>query len=233
MTYQEIFDQTTQLVGQELGPDDFDRLLLHTQRKIENKREWMMLKAFDVSLTFRASDYAAGALTAKALPQTILDSMEFLAERPVVLIDSAGNEYEVDQVPIEAKQTYYNYFGKYFIDYYNGTITLTGLANQTYTVRIGFKRVPPAVAAAQNWIFPGRFHGLLPFGASILYKKGVDYDFINALQSAQGQEPEYYEIWEDMMMWDAKMQVDSLKGLDRRVRGTNTFVSGQLNNTNN
>jgi hypothetical protein len=63
-----------------------------------------------------------------------------------------------------------------------------------------------------------------------LHKRGIDYDFINAAQAASGTDVEYREMWEDMVMWDAKMQVDSLKGMDRSVdHGGEVFYSGRIN----
>ena len=225
---------TLLLQGTVLSDADFDTLALIAQQKIENKREWVLLKGSDSSLTFGPADYNNGALTAKALPAAVIASLEFLAERPVILIDSAGNELELKQIPLEARQAYYNIFGKYIIDYFNNTIIFTGVAPQNYTVRLSFKQVGPAITSGASWIFPSRFHAMIPFGVASMYKKGIDYDFVNALQAANGQDAEYADMWQDMLYWDAKMQADSVSGLDRYVNnsGEQPFVGGQLNNTN-
>ena len=232
--WQDIRDLTTQLLaGEDIGDANFNRLLKRAQRKVENKKPWRMLMGRDTSLTLTPNDYAGGALTAKSLPASVLATLDFSNERAVVLVDSSGNETRLDQVPLEARQGYYNVTGKYFVDLFNGTITICGPVTKNYTIVFNFKQSTPLITKNQPWIFPLIYEDILAFGIASIYKKGIDYDFTNALQSAQGIDPEYVDMWQDMIYWDGCLQVDALRGLDRQVDDSeNGFVSGQLNNTN-
>jgi hypothetical protein len=231
--YTDIQNLTKVLLnGEDIG-NAFAPLLLYAQRKVENKRPWRVLMGRDTSLTLTGGDYAGGALTGKTIPASVLSSMDFSNERAVVLIDGAGNETPLTQVPMEARQGYYNIFGRYFLDLFNGKIYICGQATQNYTIGLNFKQQAPTVSSGQAWIFPSNYEPILAFGIATLYKKGIDYDFTNALQSAQGIDPEYKDLWQDMVYWDACLQADSLRGLDRQVDGgQNSFVSGQLSGTN-
>ena len=71
-------------------------------------------------MTLSPGDYANGNLTAKPLPASLLAAMDFSNERAVVLIDNVGNELLCSQVPLEARQGYFNIFGRYFLDLFNG-----------------------------------------------------------------------------------------------------------------
>ena len=223
MTYQDIKDFTTQLLnGETLGTSDFDRLLHSAQRKYERKREWMMLKGINSSLTLtRADTY----LTAKALPA---DFGRFNIERPVVLKDSAGNERVVRQIPMEARQAYFNIFGFFYVDYYNSNVYFTGTADQTYTIIFNYQIAPSDIDASHPWFFPADFHYILPYDIAVNYKTGIDYDITNA-QQANNNQQQINEIWQNMVAWDAGMQADALKGLDRRVDDQYIFTSGTVN----
>lgn len=239
MTWQNLLDFVTQLInGEVLGDNDFNRLLLHAQRKYESKREWAMLKRQDSSQTISPADATTNGSaykTAKSLPS---DFSRHLVDKGVVLVDSTGNEFELLQIPFEARQAYYNMFGYYCVDFYSQSLFIMGNPTQTYTILQNYQANPKTIVKtvttpttqSTTWIFPAQFHSILAYDIAINYKLGIDYDTTNAVQ-VQGNERQLQDIWDDMVMWDAKLQVDSLKGMDRFVNGGRRFVSGQIDIT--
>lgn len=217
--------------GETFGTDDFNRLLAYAQKKVENKKDWVVLRGRDASLTFTPADYNNGSLTGKTLPAAVSGSYEFSVDKPVILVDQSGNEFPLAQIPMAARQSYYNMLGYYFIDFYNGMIYFTGQANINYTVVINYKIDAPAITTSQNWIFPDKFKYILSFGIVSLYKRGIDYDFTNALQASNADDTEYADMWRDLVMWNAKLEADMLRGLDRYAPsfGDDRFVGGTIN----
>lgn len=236
MDWQGMRDLTTQFLSNEdIGDTNFNRLLLLSQRKYEAKRNWRMLRGVSNRQTVSASPTTSIYLTPFQLPSLAAgdpgDFGRFSNERPVVLKDSSGNETELRQIPIEARQAYYNIFGYFYVDFFNNKLYLTGNPTLTYTLIINYKIKPPALIKGLTWWANEDYHAILPLDIAIGYKGGIDYDVTNAAQNNQ-HERDLKELWDAMVYWDAEMDVDALKGLDRRVDGGYVFQSGQLPNTN-
>ncbi len=237
MTWQDMRDLTTQLLaGEDLGDANFNRLLLISQRKYEAKRNWRYLRGISNRQTVAASPSTSIYLTPYQLPSLAAgdpgDFGRFSNERPVVLKDALNNETELRQIPMEARQAYWNIFGYFYVDFFNNKLYITGNPTLTYTLIINYKIKPPALASGLTWWPHEDFHAILPLDIAIGYKGGIDYDVTNAQQNTQHR-ADLKDLWDAMVYWDAEQEVDALKGLDRRVEGGNTFVSGQLNGTNN
>lgn len=120
---------------------------------IEADDEWAVLKTVDESQTASASDTY---LTFHPLP----GNFGLPAQGGIYV----GNDIiPYLQIPLEKRQQYQSTTHRYYLDMANNQYALCGSSNPGGTIHFFYQKSSPALAAGgPGWIFPPRFHPIIP-----------------------------------------------------------------------
>ena len=190
------------LIGHTLEETFFYNLLNIAKAKIEAERAWRVLIKEDTSNSVATSNVFT---TAHDLPT------RFAVEKNILLIDSNNSPTGLSPVPFESKYTYKDSPRRYYIDIANGKIYITGSIGKAYTLVIFYAEYTADIDADVEWSFPARFHTILGFLLSEMYKGGVDYDDVNMAQAIQNNKDAKL-IWVAMISWDSELQMNAIGG---------------------
>lgn len=203
----------------------FYSLLATVQARVEAKREWVILRKSDAT-------QSAGAGTTFATSFTVPDDFFFWqSEDAILLVDPSNTTNNISylEVPFAKRFDYQSISYRFFCDYANSKLYLGGIVDRTYTIYKNYIYQPDKITATTSWVFPAKFHEFLAFGVAALYKLGVDFDDINKL-SGDDNGRIFLEGLKNMELWDSRLAVGMLKGVDRRVgQELSGFVSGHIN----
>jgi hypothetical protein len=208
-TKTELFTLTTELLdGVEMNETLFDAFLDISQSIRENDRNWVILRASDITQSLTpANTY----LTSHDLPS---DFRKWYSQTPVVLVDSDGNvQAKLREIPIQARDDYKN-DNVFYCDYAAKKIYLCGSYPQPLTIKQYYQKKSPLVSdGADEWLFPTEYHKILAFDAAVFFKLGVDYDVINN-QQANSNAAVSNQLFNALKETDNELQLSSLGGQD-------------------
>lgn len=214
MTKSELYTLTTSLNGgYEIDNALFESFLDIAQMRIEGLRPWVILRTEDSSESVGSGDTY---LTPKTIPSGFLNWGD--DNFPIVILDSNNNPTYLREIPMSRKLEYKDSEGVFYCDYSTNKLYLTGKA--VGTIYKYYCKESPLVSGSLDWAFPSRFHKILAFYVSVMWKLGIDYDVIS---NSQGNSNAgiALSILDIMTMWDTKLQ-------ESMTRGTDPFVGGGL-----
>lgn len=200
---------TAFLSGTEMNDTLFYQLLNMVKNIKESSRDWMILRSFDSSITFTASDDYTGT---KALPARFLRVYAPYDGRRgeqtgVYIVDSSGNKNALTPIKFADRFNYKDIDGYYYIDVKNSTIGRTGtLAG---TLHLFFIQGTVDIDSAGEWTFPSYSHILLAVDVVIMHKGGIDWDTVNANQVPYNQKM-INDISSQLSMWNARLEQNEL-----------------------
>lgn len=83
--------------------------------------------------------------------------------------------------------------------------------NQQEEINLKYKILSPKIENNTSWIFPERFHPILGYLYSAIYKAGVDFDSINFNNSAR-LDNDFKNFFTMMVNWDNDLKYQELNG---------------------
>lgn len=126
---------------------------------LEGEMEWAILKAVDVSQSANAGD---SYLTMKTLPANFS-----LPSPRGIFVGSDIVPYKI--IPFEQRIKWQSTTHRFYLDLGNGVYALCGSANPGGVIQFFYQKFSPALAfgvppaTGTPWIFPARFHKILPY----------------------------------------------------------------------
>jgi hypothetical protein len=220
MTGTEIIAEFRRLIGESI--DSTTELALANRAKdlIEIERDWSMLIVEDATKTRLASDTY---LTGKDLPT------DFLRDYKVYLGDATLSDYyELGNIPFNQRRRFNSIANRYYIDWANLKIHITGTVEKTYTIYLYYIKQTPDLALATSPVWPTKFHWLIPSLMAELYQSGMDNDDITARQ-AVAHNKQATLLFNSMVEWDAKIKLREMN-YNSAMEGNGFHeISGKVN----
>lgn len=210
MTGTELKTLATTFLGGSTPDDDFFYPYINMVKNLfESSRDWMILRTFDNSITFTASD---DYTSTKSLPSRFLrvytsyDSRN--NEQPgVYIVESNGSKVPLKPISFADRYNYKDVDGYYYIDLKNSKIGRTG--TKAGTLHLFFLQGTVDIDADIEWSFPEFIHPYLPYLLAMDYKGGIDWDTVNANQVPYNQ-VRINQILSAANMWDSRLQLAEL-----------------------
>lgn len=173
-------------------------LLNQVKDSIESKRAWEWLKKLDLSQTASISDTFQ---TPHTLPSDFIKPSESG-------IYITGDMIPYKQIPFESQIKYQSITYVYFIDFLNQKFYLGGSPGRNGAIQFFYQAASPSLALISNggspWIFPAKFHPILPFAMA---KKYFAIDQGDKSRSWDDRWTTFMqEMEEDMNAWDSELQ---------------------------
>lgn len=205
MTGAEIYTLATGLNSGLAVDEDLFYIILNMMRaRREDSRDWMVLRSFDSSKSFAASDTY---LSTKSLPDRFIRAYAPYkdgAQPGVFIVDSAGSRHELNPIAFAERFNVKDTDGYYYIDHKNNAIGRTGtLAG---TLHLYYLQGNVDIVAAGTWTgFPTFAGPLLAYDVIVEQKGGIDWDTINANQVPFNAST-VRKLEGELNMWDARLQ---------------------------
>lgn len=203
---------TNLLSGNAIDVELFYQLLNLKKNMLEMSRDWMILRTFDSSITFSASD---DYTSTKSLPSRFLRVYNPFSDNRqeqtgVYIVDSAGNKNALKPIKFAERYNYKDTDGFYYLDIKNNKIGRTGTLTGTLHLfflqgTADFSIEDEDTEFTTAWPFPGFAQFLLPYEIAIEQKGGIDWDRVNASQIPFNRDT-VTKIMADLAMWDARLQ---------------------------
>jgi|SRR3990167_880108 len=209
------FVETGLLDGQTINDTFFYQLLNIAKTKIEAERNWMVLKKQDSSQTENSGDTF---LTTKTLPSDFANMIKLFTAKS----DGSGQIFYTP-IPFDQRYAYQNSSRVFWIDIANKTFGLCGTHNESRTIHLIYRSTSTDISSETSWVFPSRFHGILGFMVAVMFKGGVDYDEINAIQAIQNDK-DSKELWQALIDWDDDLRLGEMN--NQYDRGTSVDSDG-------
>lgn len=182
----------------------FFQLANVAKTRIEEEREWKILETDDTSQTASTGDTF---LTTKTLPSY------FGTDIGLFVTDSNNNPIIYTPIPYAERYQYKDASRRYWIDSVNGTFGLTGKLPSGYTtIHLLYRKVSTDIASGTSWAFPSRFHAIIGFLVSEMYKGGGDYDDVSAREALQNR-ADAFTLYNALIDWDTKLRLREMNGM--------------------
>lgn len=199
MTSEELKTFFENIIDDTWDTDATYLLMQSEQEKLENERDWMVLRNLDTSITVTASD---DWTTAKTLPTNFVSARK-------VYVGSEQNDPYI-QISMDQALQYKNQTGYYYIDYAQMKIHFTGVHSQTYTVYLYYKKsMGNITAGTETFPWPGNRATVIGFRMAQHHKGGIDGDEVN-FQMTPEQARQYKETHNALIQWDTNLQLKAL-----------------------
>ena len=182
------------LIDDSIEEDLFYSLLNAAKDKLEDEREWEILKDWDNSLLWTPGDTY---LTDKNMPATF---RSMYGDGVIYL----GEDSRYYPVPFKDIYRYRNATNRYAIDYLNNKLRIIGSENQAMTINIPFLVTTADITDTTEWAFPSRYHKILGFRVAAYYTGGVDTDDIYARMSPFHRAAAM-ELEDGLRRWNTRM----------------------------
>jgi hypothetical protein len=191
MTGQEILTKFTEMVDDVVDEDFALQLLNDAKDEIEAMQIWEMLKkeqAYSVAQGYSFTS-ALGAL-----PTRFSNDIRFV---------EGDSNTDYDKVSFEDRVQKENNPTGYFLDLSNNNIHLSGQNHTAKTMYLYFTQYSADITAGTSWVFPSRFHSILPLKMAELYyfsdagDRGRSWDEKWAIQYERGLAR--MTIWNDSL----------------------------------
>lgn len=218
-----ILSQFEQLIDDSLDITTELFLLNEVKDTLETQRSWAMLMGLDTSQSTSTGDTFN---TTHALPS------DFAMPSPRGIYVT-GDLIPYRQIPFEGQIDFQAITYAYFIDYYNSQYHLCGSPGRTAAIQFFYRRFSPTLtlitSGGSPWIFPARFHPILPY---LMAKKYFAID--------QGENRNWDDKWdiyirelkEAMVSWDDSLQTLALQNesetMVRDLSGYPTIIDMDL-----
>ncbi len=209
MTGQELKSYVEDIIEETFSDSKFLSLLNREKRKLERKRNWNFLKAFDNSNTSASGDTY---LTMKTLPTDFMS--------PISMYIS-GDSYPYKEVPFVDRENWQNRSRVYYIDYINSQMGIT--APQNGTINLYYKKKTADLTLLTSPVFPVQYHEILAYGIIEGWYLGEDTDDLNNKKAMYWQR-EYNDMLNDMKQWDAMITANEQN---------NNYATVELRDVNN
>lgn len=215
MTRDEMLSLTNSILSDDIADEVFDALLDTTQEYIEGQRPWMILRKTDSSQVVLGGTSIS---TKYNLPSSF---DRWYEDFPVQLVNAAAPQsvYPLREVPIARKFVEQFNPWKFFCDYSDNALYLCGAQIAGLTIFQFYIYTPPRISQKvgdtypNEWVFPEKYHKIIPWLCAAFNKNGVDYDPLNAQQATE-DEKIVLKMWDSMTKWDDELQNGSITGLD-------------------
>lgn len=193
------------LGGVSLDETFFYQLINMHKDLLEMKRDWMILRNFDNSITFSSSD---DYTSTKSLPTRFLRiyapyDANSRNQTGVYIVDSTGSKTPLKPIPFARRYDYKDVDGYFYIDIANNKIGRTGTT--AGTLHIFYLKGSPEITSSVEWNFPSFSHPILAYEVAIEQKGGIDWDRVNANQVPFNKET-VKSINSGLALWDARLQ---------------------------
>lgn len=189
---QDSLDQTTELF-----------LLNQVKNTFESSRLWALLQRLDTSQTASTGD-------TYQTPHTLPGDFALPSPRGIY---AASDLIPYIQVPFESQIDFQAITYVYFIDYFAQKFYLAGTPGQSGPIKFFYRAYSPqldlVVNGGQPWIFPTRFHPILPYLMAIKYFAVDQGDKSRAWDDRWTTFAD--EIRQTMIEWDDQLQMLALQ----------------------
>ncbi len=197
------------LSGTEMEETLFYQLLNMVKDMFEASRDWMILRSFDSTITFTASDDYTGT---KTLPSRFLRVYTPVdgstgEQTGVYIVDSSGRKNALKPIKFASRFDYKDVDGYYYLDIKNNKIGRTGTLEGT--LHLFFLQGTAEIEATTTWEFPTWVHPRLAVDVAIMHKGGIDWDTVNANQVPYNQKL-ISDIESRVIQWDTNLQLSEL-----------------------
>jgi hypothetical protein len=194
----------------ELSDTVFFQLANVAKTKIEEERNWKILETDDNSQTASIGDTF---LTTKTLPSN------FGNDIGLFVTNSNNQPIEYAPIPYKERYQYKDASRRYWIDIANETFGLTGkLPSGFTTIHLIYRKVSTDIASGTSWVFPSRFHAIIGFLISEMYKGGGDYDEISAREALQNR-ADASVLYQALIDWDTAIRLKEMNEMYDRQGG--------------
>jgi len=202
MTGKDLKEMADGLIDDVIEETLFYQLLNIAKTNLEEKKDWEYLKTVDSSNSVSS---VTTYLTEINLPTRFRS-----VARMYLSIDSSS----VDSDPLmgikyEEREKFQNAGGRYYVDYANGTFSLTGTFSTIRTIHLFYLQYTEDIEKDTSPTFPDRFHSILAFLVAGYYTAGVDADDIYARMSPAHRFAAK-ELETAMNMWDNKIKLNAI-----------------------
>lgn len=210
MTGSELKTLSTIFLGGNSLDDDFFYTYINAIKNMfEVSRDWVILRNFDNSITFTASD---DYTSTKSLPSRFLRTYAPYNSRNneqtgVYIVDSNGSKMPLKPIAFADRYNYKDTDGYYYLDMKNSKIGRTG--SKAGTLHLFFLQGTSDISESSTWEFPEFVHPYLPYLIAMDHKGGIDWDTVNANQVPYNQ-TRINQILSTANMWDSRLQLAEL-----------------------
>ncbi len=201
MTPQEILSQFEELIQDTLDQVTELFLLNEVKNTLETSRLWAKLRRLNTSQTANVGDTFQ---TMKSLPS------DFALPSPRgIYVGTDLIPYRI--VNFESQIDFQAITYAYYIDYYASQFALCGTVSISGTIKLFYQAFSPDLNLTDNtpWIFPARFHPILP------YLMAIKYFAIDQQDKSRAWDDRWTifakEIKEAMVAWDDSLQMQALQ----------------------
>lgn len=193
MTGSECTTKFQNMVDDQLDGDFMYQLLNDAKDDVESDRVWEVLKYLDSSQTATVGDTIS---TTHALPTRF--------SLPIKLI--VGQDYDpYTLINFEDQRDLRDTSRAYIIDSANSTYALTGVVGATGTIYFFHTKYSPDITANTSWVFPSRFHSILPLKMAQMYYAA---DAGEKSRAWDDRWKMYYDqAMSQMAQWDAQLKM--------------------------
>lgn len=203
LTADQILSQFEELIADSLDQVTELFILNEVKDTLETDRAWAKLKRLNKSNTSNPGDTFQ---TQHTLP----DDFGMPSQRGIYV---GTDLIPYKQIPFEAQIDFQAITYAYFVDLYSSTFSLCGSVSKQGTINFFYQATSPALDLVTNggfpWIFPARFHPILP------YLMAIKYFAIDQGDKAKAWDDRWVgwarEIREGMNSWDDSQQMQALQ----------------------
>lgn len=200
MTGSEMVTKLQNMVDDVIDTDYAYQLLNDAKDDIESSHLWEQLKALDSAQTETQSSIA--------LPSSFANPIK-------LYIGTEHSPYTL--VPFEDSRLYRDYQRAYYIDFPNSAYYLTGTRNTSNPIYFFYIKYSPEVTSGTSWVFPERFHNIIP------YKMAQIYYASNAGEKARAWDDRWKAYYDEaltaMQAWDDQLKLRANRGVQALRRG--------------
>lgn len=202
MTGEEMKTFATGLLDGDIIDDDvFYTMAEAVKTIVEDLRPWRQLVKTDSSKYLETSDTY---LTMKDLPS---DWMQYEQYNPMTLVavDDSSDIKKLTGSNFAERLQNKNSNGLFYVDLANNDFAIINPVNRRYQIHQFYISVSATITSSTSWVFPTRYHAIIPYMVVGMYKGGVDYDDIFARMAPENRAVAQSLI-SSMELWDDKMQ---------------------------
>lgn len=192
------------------------------RNRVQEKRNWMCMRFADSSQTVQAGNNSEIPVKLASGFMGFLDPGRNGGYGGIQLFN--GTQWaRLTEVPLEMKNSYYNQFGHFCVDYAQGLVYILGLCPQSYTVYQFITKDLGDITASSTWSqFPSRYAPILALRAAARWRLGTSFDDMNA-NNAADNDREVRDMFDDMVKWDARLQIGASENQNYGHTGGNGF----------
>lgn len=195
MTGQECLTKFETMVDDVLDQDFELQLLNDAKNQIEAEYTWEFLKAVDMTGSVVKGD-----------KQTVTHAFPGNMAFPLK-VQMLTDRTPYSQVNFEDQYMYQDVTRYWFANYANNVFSFTGVIGKNDTILFFFQKYTDDLTLTTEWLFPERFHRILPMKMAELYYAVDAGEKMRAWDDRWGKNYDY--TLQQMQLWDAKLKEQS------------------------